>query len=403
MRRGLLYAGTSGGVYVSFDDGDHWERLQSNLPPAPVTDLNVHGDDLIASTFGRALWVLDDVTPLREAGPEFTSADVYLLRPEPAVRTHWDNYQDTPISIETPAGSNPPDGAIIDYYLKGERPDEVSLAIYDDNAQLVRRYTSSPSIYEMPPPNVPEYWFAPPEALPRGEGLNRFVWDLRYPPPLALPFGYFGKLLEYTEYTLADHAIPGATPRQQPLGPLVLPGNYRLELTVGGKKYSQQLNVKLDPRVSASGAGLEAQLRLVQEIIGGMATSYHGYQQVEAARKELSDRTKTLAADKDVREQLKSFGKKLDDVENGTPTAPGFGLVNRDLARYEESLVTADARPSEAVQSTVQQVCSAVDASLMKWREINGKDLETLNAALKKKNVAMITPAKTANAPGCGK
>jgi hypothetical protein len=340
---------------------------------------------------------------LREAGPDFTSADAYLLHPAPAVRTHWDNYQDTPVSIEMPGGNNPPDGAIIDYYLKSARRDEVTLAIYDSYDNLVRQYSSNPPSEDLPPPNVPEYWFAPSEALPKVTGLNRFVWDLRYPPPLALPFGYYGKLLEYTEYTLADHAIPGATPRRQPVGPLVLPGNYRLELTVGGHKYSRQLSVKLDPRVSASGADLEAELRLAQEITSGMETSFRGYNQVAALRKQMSDRMKAPAADKDAAEQLKAFEKKLDDVENGTAAAPGFGTVNRDLARFAASLGTADARPSETAQSAVQQACSALDVSLTKWREANGKDLEMLNATLQKRNLAAIAAAKTAHAPGCDK
>ena len=117
-RKGLLYAGTDTGVFVSWDDGDHWQSLQLNLPPTPVTDLQVHANDLVISTFGRALWILDDVTPLREISPQITASDAYLFRPATGMRVRWDNYQDTPYPVETPAGQNPPDGAIVDYFLK---------------------------------------------------------------------------------------------------------------------------------------------------------------------------------------------------------------------------------------------------------------------------------------------
>jgi photosystem II stability/assembly factor-like uncharacterized protein len=368
-RKGLLYAGTALGVYVSFDEGDHWQTLQLNLPHAPVTDITIHNSDLIVSTFGRALWVLDDVAPLRQFDSTMSTAEADLLRPVDAIRTHWDTYQDTPLAAETPAGANPPDGAIIDYYLSSP-PQELSLAVYDADGKLVRAFASVVPPADLPPANVPKYWFAAAQGLTRITGLNRFVWDLRYAPPAALSFGYTGKLLKYTEYTLADHAIPGATPRRQPQAALVLPGSYTLELTAGGKKYRQPLAVKLDPRVQASAGDLEAQAKLLSRMDQGMTASYATYQQAEALRAALKSVSDAAT--------VKTITTSLDELESGTDAAPGVGPVNRDLARLQASLINADERPSEPVLAAVRDACQALDADLGKWRELNNKTLREL-------------------------
>src|SRR5262249_26324075 len=280
------------GVYVSFDDGDHWQALQLNLPAASVRDLAVHGDDLVAATFGRALWILDDVSPLRQLDAAVAKADVYLFHPQTAVRARWDVNQDTPLPPETPAGRNPPDGAILDYYLASAARGDIRLAIYDQDGNLVREFSGAPGPATPPFPNVPDYWFAPGETLPNAPGLNRFVWDLRYPHPQALPYTYFGALVDYTEYTLADHAIPGQTPRNQPQGPLALPGQYTVVLTVGGKQYRQPLAIKLDPRVHASEAGLAAKLDLEKRIGNEMAISFNSFNQIRALLAAVSDMRK---------------------------------------------------------------------------------------------------------------
>ncbi len=365
----MLYAGTALGIYVSFDEGDHWHSLQLNLPHAPLTDIAVHGVDLAISTFGRALWVLDDVTPLRQFGTETDDMfhPVTFLKPADAIRTHWDTYQDTPLSVETPTGTNPPDGAILNYVLASKPVQELKLTVYDEAGKLIRSFTSNPPDDRLPPANVPDYWFAPKEALSRTLGLNRFVWDLRYAPPPALAFGYYGKLLDYTEYTLADHAIAGATPRRQPMAALVLPGTYTLELTVDGNAYKQTLRVKLDPRVAASASDLKAQAALLGRMDRGMTASYSIYGQLETLRTALKnvengDVAKTLTA-------------TLDNIEKGTEAVPGIGPVNRDLARMQAGLINADARPSETVVESVRDLCRALDSDIQQWREMNTKTL----------------------------
>jgi photosystem II stability/assembly factor-like uncharacterized protein len=365
VRKGLLYAGSESGVYVSFDDGDRWQSLQLNLPHAQVTDFSVNGADLVASTYGRALWILDDISPLRG----LDALGSVLLRPEDAVRTHWDTYQDTPLPVETPVGANPPDGAIIDYYLASDITD-VSLSIYGDAGNLVRTVTTTPEAESLPLPNIPSYWLAPPAALTHIAGLNRFVWDLRPAPPPALPFGYFDKLLEYTEFTLADHAIAGATPRQQPQAAQVLPGTYTLELSVGGKKYRQTLRIKPDPRVTVSAADLELQVKLQRELEDGLRASYTTYHQAQALRAALKNVSDA--------ETVKKLTKTLDQVQTGTDAEPGVGVINRSLSRLQSSLLTADARPSDSVQESARQSCHALAASLSKWRDLNDKTLSDL-------------------------
>ena len=162
VRKGLLYAGTWDGIYFSLDDGDHWQSLQLNLPTATVTDLDVHGDDLVVSTYGRSLWILDDITPLRQLDSQRPQSDAYLLRPRNVVRTRWSNYEDTPLPPETPAGDNPPDGAIINYFLKSVPAGDIKLSIYDAKNNLVREFSNVPAPIDKTPANAPEYWFAPP-------------------------------------------------------------------------------------------------------------------------------------------------------------------------------------------------------------------------------------------------
>ena len=210
-RKGLLYAGTEMGVYVSFDDGDSWSPLQLNLPVAPVHDLVVHDDDLAIATHGRSFWILDDLTPLRQITPDITKSAAFLFAPQTAMRVRSDVGRDTPLPPEEPAGENPPAGAILDYYL-GTPAKEVTLEILDAGGKLVRRFSSADKPIE-PDKNVafPTFWFVPPSKLDTTAGEHRLVWDLRYPDPPSLHKNYDGS---------AVYGVGGNSP---PRGPLVLP------------------------------------------------------------------------------------------------------------------------------------------------------------------------------------
>jgi hypothetical protein len=402
-RKGLLYAGTDTGIYVSWDQGDHWQPFFLNLPATPITDLQVHDNDLVISTFGRSLWVLDDITPLREINPQITTADAHLFVPATAMRVRWENYQDTPYPIETPAGQNPPDGAILDYYLKTPPAGDMTLTIYDKQGDEVARFSSEAKPAAYLPANAPSYWFAPEGTLPKAAGVNRFVWNLRYPPPHSLPYGYYGKLLEYTEYTLADHAIPGLTPRLQPRGPLVLPGAYTTELRVGGQTLRQSLTLELDPRVHASPADLLDQLDLAKRISRGMKASSDGFYQVAGLRKAVTERTDALkqSETKETKDAVADFEKKIDAIDKGTKRAPGFGPVNRDLARLIFSVESADMRPADTVQSAAQQSCDALDKDLANWRQLNERDLAAFNTVLAANKQAPLPILTGIGSTGC--
>src|SRR2546426_2168283 len=159
-RKGLVYAGTETGAHVSFDGGDHWRPLQLNLPTVSVRDLQVHGNDLVAATYGRGLWVLDNLSPRRKLDTKTNEAKVYLFPPEAALRVRWDTWPDTPLTADTAAGQNPADGAVIDYYLQSDIAGEITLEIHDEHGRTVRRYASTPPAPEKLPANAPEYWFA---------------------------------------------------------------------------------------------------------------------------------------------------------------------------------------------------------------------------------------------------
>src|SRR5262249_42959328 len=216
--RGLLFAGTERDVYVSFDDGDAWQPLTLNLPHTSVRDLIVHADDVAVATHGRGFWILDNITPLRQlsrsaeafalrpaaaadrratAGTErsakaLAERRVLLSRPAVAYRLRRNQTAATPMPPEVPAAQNPPDGAMIDYYLASDARGPVTLEIHRNAAngarQLVRRYSSAdvPEPYDEKAFNVPMYWARPPRAVPASKGMHRFVWDLRYPRPGAV-------------------------------------------------------------------------------------------------------------------------------------------------------------------------------------------------------------------------
>jgi photosystem II stability/assembly factor-like uncharacterized protein len=404
-RKGLLYAGTAKGIYISFDNGEHWQSLQLNLPTSPVTDLDIHGGDLVASTFGRSLWILDDITPLRQLDARLLQTPVSLLHVAPAYRARWDMNQDTPLPQETPAGQNPPDGAIINYFLKSPPAGTIKLSIFDSKNNLVREFSDVAAPIDKTPANVPEYWFAAPTVVTKNAGLNRFIWDLRYAPPKTLTYGYFNEHLNYIEYTLADHAIPGETPREQPQGPFVVPGEYSVALTVDGQTYRQSFTVKADPRVHASQADLAQQLDAEQAISNRMNAAYGEFAKVSALRQAIADRRKSADSDpkmKDAAATLKSLDAEADKLAEGTPAEFGFGPLNRELGRLGIMIESGDAKPAALLQAGLDNLCRQFDQRLAAWRDLNSQRLPTANATLKKKKLQPLPIANDIPAGGVG-
>jgi hypothetical protein len=389
------------------DDGDHWQTLQLNLPTATVTDLDVHGDDLVVSTYGRSLWILDDITPLRQLDAKWPQSDAYLLRPRNTVRVRWDMNQDTPLPPETPAGNNPPDGATIYYFLKSAPAGDIKLSIYDAQNRLVREYTDVAPTFDKTPANVPEYWFAPSTALSKKAGLNRFTWDLRYPALKAMRYSYYGNTLDYIEYTLADHAIPDEFPRELLQGPFVVPGQYSVVLTANGQTYRQPLTVTLDPRVQAPQSDLVKQLDAETSIADQMAASYNGDAQVQALREAIADRLKSLAADatkKDAVDALKALDDQAKDVSDGKAEELGLGPLNRELGRLAFMIESGDARPAALLEAGVEQYCQELGKRLTQWRDLNQQKIRPVNDVLQKYNLAPLSlAANIPTAPRCEK
>ena len=258
VRKGLLFAGTERSVYVSFDDGDHWQSLRLNLPGSSVRDLWIHEQDLVAGTHGRSAWVLDDITPLRQVVEAAAARGAYLYRPALATRVRWNGWTDTPLPIDEPAAPNPPDGAILDYYLPAAATGPVVLEILDRAGALVRRFSSDDAAEPVDSgANIPLWWVRPSQRLGTGAGMHRFVWDLRYPVPPALRYGY------------PISAVIHNTPRE-PRGPWVLPGAYRVRLTVSGERMEQPLTVHMDPRVLATPLELQQQSTLSHRMASAM-------------------------------------------------------------------------------------------------------------------------------------
>lgn len=346
-RAGLLYAGTENGVYVSFDDGGQWQSLQLNLPTASVRDLAVRDGDLVAATYGRAFWILDDLTPLRQLTAAIAAAPAHLFAPRPAIRLRRDANYDTPLLPELPAGTNPPAGAILDYTLAAKPQGQVSLAIYDAAGKLVRRYSSAPLPAKEIRPNrwpvIPDYWMANPQPLPTAVGLNRFVWDLRYPSPPSLAHSYpISALL---------HDTP-ANPR----GPQVVPGRYTVQLTVDGQTYSQPLVVRRDPREVTSAASFAAQLRLARQMVNAMAASYAGHQAIQAW---LKAPARTPAQKKAVRA-----------LDRGSRGHPGFAGLNIQLKAFLEDVESADAAPTPAMEAAGRQYQSQLKTLQAAWAQL---------------------------------
>jgi photosystem II stability/assembly factor-like uncharacterized protein len=253
LRRGLLFAGTEQAVYVSFDDGDEWHSLRLNMPATSIRDLVIKDDDLVIGTHGRGFWILDDISPLRQVGPRVAASDVHLYRPQDAWRVRWNMNTDTPLPADEPAGQNPPDGAVINYWLKGPVT-SVLIDIVDAGGRVVRRYSSEEKTEAVRDEgNVPQYWIRPAQPPSKTAGMHRIVWDVRYNPPKA-------------HYSYPIAATPGNTARV-PTGPWAPPGGYTVRLTAGGHTLTAPLRLRMDPRVKTTPTALDQQFTLSMRLV----------------------------------------------------------------------------------------------------------------------------------------
>jgi photosystem II stability/assembly factor-like uncharacterized protein len=388
VRRGLLYAGTEVGVFVSFDDGDQWQSLQDNLPVSAVRDLVIHGSDLVVATHGRSFWILDDVTPLRQLTAA-TAGGTMLFRPAPAVRVRWNGNTDTPIPPDEPAGENPPDGAMLTYALAAPA-DSVALEILDRFGALVRRFSSAdpaPAIDSTI--DIPFYWIRPTQTIATGAGMHRFVWDLRYPDPAVLDHGY------------PIAAVYRNTPRE-PRGTWVLPGTYTVRLTVAGKRYTAPLTVTMDPRVKAPAPVLARQFALAQEITSALMRDFEALARVRGLRAQIATVRKSVT-DASLLSAIDSLDARLAALAGTAgrrrPGESDLARLNGALAGLFGIIEGADQAPTAQAEAGLAESQRALRAVLARWAAVTAT-VPALNARLQAAHLPALSLARRATPNG---
>ncbi|MEP6718180.1 MAG: glycoside hydrolase [bacterium] len=382
-RKGLLFAGTERSVYVSFDDGDHWQSLRLNMAASSVRDLIIKGDDLCVATHGRGFWILDNITPLRQLEAKVTSAEAFLFRPQTAIRVRWNMNTDTPLPPDEPGGENPPDGAVIDYYLGAPPSGPVTLEIRDAAGQLVRRYSSADPLPAIDPMlAIPTYWVRPPQGLSGAPGMHRFLWNMHYPP---VP----GEKPSYPIAAIYRNTAPDFT------SPWVMPGRYTVVLNVNGKSYTQALTVQMDPRVKTSPRDLTEQFRLSKQLYDEWVAFNVIADQSNPIRKQIADLRSTAKAN-EVKAQIDTFVQKLDELVGASGPRPDLAnklTTQSALARLRTVfgiIQEADVAPTPQMAAAAGQLLT--DAQLLKtrWQGFRSQDISTLNQALRAAGLASI-------------
>jgi photosystem II stability/assembly factor-like uncharacterized protein len=383
-RRGLLYAGAETGVFVSFDDGEHWQPLQLNLPNCSVRDIAVAHGDLVIATHGRSFWVLDDLVPLRQMNSKVAQSDVWLFEPRAAIRLHPAPFQGTPEPGDEPSGENPPAGAILDYFLKSSSAAPVSIEILDERGELVRRFTSAD---KPPPPDLSKITITP-DWVPSGDppaaspGMHRFLWDLRYTLPVELR--------------------SARNPRSA--GVWAPPGRYSVRLTAAGQTRTQPLVLRKDPRLKTSEADLVREFELAREVERERLRLASALRRAESLERELAGLRGRELKVAGAAEALEVFSRKLESVAGPVPV-PGsedffeesevprtLRRISASLARLARAVESADAAPTPDAIAGARWRREAGGEALNRWEELLRSDLPRLNGILQ---AAGIPPMAT--------
>ncbi len=388
QRRGLLYAGTELGVYVSFNDGDDWQPLQLNLPVVSVRDIVVHGNDLVIATHGRAFWVLDDVSSLREVEAGLATRPAHLFRPASAIRVRPGSDQGTPYPPEIAHAENPPSGAILDYYLQTGSSEPVTLEILDSKGGLVRRYASN----EKPAPvnestlPFPMHWVRPPQVLPALAGMHRFVWDLRYAARTAQP------------------ASPSG--RGGRGGPWAAPGEYTVRLTVDGKSYTQPLSLAKDPRVQATAADLDKQFIAAEQCEIALAQAADALRQANAVLKQIDELRAQTKAHPELAAPLEQFAAQLSAVAGparqpyGPPVIPlatdqtSLRHMSEVFSELESAIESADTAPTAEQTAALERYQVKLQSTVAEWQRLSADVLSRFNAQLRQAGLSEVKPAQ---------
>jgi photosystem II stability/assembly factor-like uncharacterized protein len=380
-KRGLLYAGTETGMYVSFDDGAHWQPLQLNLPVTPIHDLVVKDDDIVVATHGRSFWVLDDVTPLRQVTAQSAQMDALLYQPQTALRLHYPTEMDK----RQPVGDNPPAGAILDYYLKVAAKDEVTLDILDTQGKVVRHLSSKDKKKNDQPPEWPDQ-VETPRIIPAAEGMNRFAWDLHYDDPIETPGAFY-----YGE---------------GPRGPLALPGEYQVKLTVGGKTQTAPLHLVIDPRIKDAEPVISKQFELSSKVANRIGELHQAINeirnvktQIQGLRKRFGDdeRLKSaLAAADDLLKKMATVEEQLIQVNmKGSEGNLAFpNMLNEAFYSFSRMIEYADYGPTQPQYEVSKSLETRLDEQLKKWNQLKTEEVPKIAAMVRQIELPAISVEK---------
>jgi len=377
LQKGLLFTGSERSVYVSFDDGENWQSLRHNMPATSIRDLIIKDNDLVVATHGRSFWIMDDITPLRQIAGMKKTPKVILYKPQPACRVRWNMNTDTPLPPDEPVGKNPPDGAIIDYYLAEDVKGDVELDISGPEG-LVRHYSSKDTLYKIPEVNIPLYWVRPQQILSGKKGSHRFLWDMHYQP-----------LPEQAGFSMS--AIYEDTP-PAPNSPWVMPGEYIVRLKVNGKQYEQKLRVYMDPRVKISIDDLQQQHNI----------SFASYQNMKSCiqmideLRDIATQLKKVSSKNNV--QIKSDSTALINklnillgIEKGE-NQKSFPSLKNTFSAILGNVQSADVAPTEQCVNAFDKASEDLHKATKMWTLSCKKDLDKLNKELKAKGMKEIKP-----------
>jgi photosystem II stability/assembly factor-like uncharacterized protein len=352
-RKGLLFAGSERAVYVSFDDGEHWQSLRLNMPATSIRDLVIKDDDIVVGTHGRSFWILDNITPLRQLNSQFINQTTILHKPQSAYRIRWSMYTDTPLPQEEPAGLNPPDGAMIDYYLN-ENANNITIEILQSTpggiarsvVKVIRTYSNKDTLYKIGDVNIPHYWIRPQQILSAEKGHHRFLWDMKYAPLNISPSYPISAIYKNTE--------PDQT------APWVMPGNYIVRLTVDGKVYEQPITIKIDPRVKTTTKDIQLQYDLSLQCYNARKECMKILDEIRAYR------TKFMG------DQNTPVLKEISLLENSVPgsTEPSFNRLNNSFASLFSTLQDSDMPPTTQMINGMKEAIKSFEELKAKWDKL---------------------------------
>jgi len=354
--KGLLFAGSERSVYVSFDDGEHWQSLRLNMPVTSIRDLVIKDDDIVVGTHGRSFWILDNITPLRQQSSSRIMRHPVLFKPQTATRVRWNMNPDTPLPQEEPGGENPPDGAIIDYYLT-ENVEEVTIEITDSKGQLIRRFSSNDTMYRTPPVNIPLYWIRPQQILSAKKGSHRFLWDMHYAPIDVPP--------SYPIAAVYKNTSPNET------SPWVMPGSYNVTLSVRPhgevSGWSAPLRINMDPRVKTSLADLQQQHDLSMICFEGRKKCMDVINQIKQQKENLT--SKSTNRDSTAAKSFRDLNFLLSSLATSPPGSKelSFDRLANDFTSLMNTLQEADMPPTSQAVNAVKNAGTQLSELIKKW------------------------------------